>query len=121
MIPVAYQDAVNGVIWASTVLVVLFVLQYTLAAPWWRDPVGRTVVAKDIALLFLLIPACILLVWPHALDIWAAAALELASLGGVAVVMVWRCIVWWKINPPWPFPHRNGQPRTHLPRWLPRR
>jgi hypothetical protein len=121
VISAATSDAIDGVIWASTVLVLIFVVQYTLSAPWWRDPVGRTVVAKDICLLFLLIPACILLVWPHAFTPMEVAVIDLISLGGVAVVMVWRCVVWFKINPPWPFPHKSGEPRTHLPRWLPRR
>lgn len=120
-IPASAQDVIDGVIWAATILVVLFVIQYSLSAPWWHDRLGRSVVAKDIMLLFLLIPVCILLIWPTALTPWEDWAMELISLGGVAVAMFWRSVVWWKINPPWPFPHKNGNVRVHLPRWLPRR
>lgn len=106
------MDAVDGVIWAATASVVWFVLQYTLSAPWWRDPVGRTVIAKDLALLCLLIPACILLAWPSIFTQTDDEVIDLVSLGLVTVTMAWRSVVWWRIRPPrlpWK-PIRRGEP-----------
>lgn len=99
-VPVWLSDTGDVVVWAATISVVLFVVQYTLSSPWWRDPVGRTVVAKDCALLCLLIPAVLVMVWPGLLDPVAGEIVGVTSLALVAAAMLWRSVVWWRIRPP---------------------
>jgi hypothetical protein len=93
-------DAVDGAIWAAAISVILFVVQYTLSSPWWRDPVGRTVVLKDLAVLVLLLQICLLFLWPHLLTMTGELVLDLGSLVGVTLVMLWRMAVWYRIKPP---------------------
>lgn len=99
-IPAWLLEAIKVTVWTSTASVLWFVLQYTLTSPWWRDPVGRTVIAKDGALLVLLVPSCLLLVWPQLFTMAERAAIELASLALITVFMAWRSVVWWRIKPP---------------------
>lgn len=47
------QDAVQAAFWAS----VLFLLGYSIAAPWWRHPIGRGFASLDAGLAFALSPA----------------------------------------------------------------
>lgn len=51
--------------WTSVVCMIGFLIQYSIQAPWWRNFVGRSIVMLDIAILGLLIPACIELAKPH--------------------------------------------------------
>jgi hypothetical protein len=95
-------DVGDGLVIASTVSVLLFVLQYTFTSPWWDDPLGFTVVAKDLALLILLVPASLLLVWPHLLTPLGAIITEVTSLALITMTMVWRSVVWYRIKKPWP-------------------
>lgn len=56
------HDATNIAIWFAAGSMVLFLLIYTKAGldwGWLRSIVGRTVVALDLCLLLLLIPACV--------------------------------------------------------------
>lgn len=98
-----------------TISVILFVIQYTLSAPWYTDPLGRTIIIKDIARLFLLVPSCIMLAWRSALTPLESQTVGLISVFRVAATMTWRSVVWWKIQRPWPFGrkasrHENGRP-----------
>lgn len=103
VVPVMLQDVENFCVFAAAFSVLLFTAQWTFSSPWWRDPVGRTVVAKDVALLVLLVPACCILVDPHLVTPLQWAVIGTASTGGIFVVMAWRCVVWWRIRKPWPF------------------
>jgi hypothetical protein len=101
------MDAGHGVVYAATALTLLFVIQYTLSSPWWRDQVGRTVVMKDVCLLALLVPSSVLMVWPHALTPLQAEWIGVSSIGGVAIAMAWRMAVWYRIRKPWPLRRRS--------------
>lgn len=103
MVPVALTDAVDGSVFAATVTVLVFTVQYTLSSPWWNDPIGRTVVFKDLALLILLIPASLSLIWPSWLSPISGAVLSVVSTALITIAMAWRSVVWFRIRKPWPF------------------
>ena len=42
---------------ASVVTIAAFIGVYTRYAKWWRNPIGRTIVIKDVALILVLIPS----------------------------------------------------------------
>lgn len=70
----------------------LFIAVYTALAPWWRNPLGRTMVALD--------GAIVLTLGPHMLRLWfglneASAAYAWFELGAFLIVplaILWR--VW---------------------------
>lgn len=99
-VPVWAMDMLDALLWAAMVSVLVYVVQYTLSSPWWRDPVGRTVVAKDLVILMLLLLTCIGLIWPTWLTPGEATVLTAVILVGVSVTMVWRSVVWYRIKPP---------------------
>jgi hypothetical protein len=88
---------------ASVVTIGAFVACYSAWARWWENAIGRTIVAKDMALILVLLPS-ILSIFLHfnRLTSHVAAWFDLASLGAIPVIMVWRIIVWRKI-------HKAGQ------------
>lgn len=79
--------------------IVLFVGVYWKLAPWWRNPIGRTIVAKDILLFVALIPSA-LSMFVHFTRVPAhvAAWFDLGCVAGIGVVMVWRTVVWWRVH-----------------------
>lgn len=87
---------------ASTVTVLGWVVQYTLSSPWWTDKIGRSFVYKDLFLLLLLIPSCLLQLWPHLLTVTEAFWIEVGVFSGITVVVARRCVTWWRIQPPRP-------------------
>jgi len=105
-----------------TVIVLWWVVQYTLSSPWWTDSVGRSFVYKDLFLLALLIPSCLLQIWPHMLTVTEGLGIEAVVFVGIALVVALRCVSWWKIQPPNPakmwrtLRHRNGHSTGPQPR-----
>lgn len=101
---------------AATVAVLWWVVQYTLSSPWWDDKVGRSFVYKDLLLLLILVPSCLIWIWPHMMTKIQGLALEGVVFGGIALVVGSRCITFWKIQAPNPAKmwrtvrrrHRNG-------------
>lgn len=90
---------------AVLVTVLAFVIQYTWYAPWWRDPLGRTIVIKDLCLVAAIAPMLVLR-WLLQNDPgWLTFFrwLSLAMVAAIAPVMIWRMVVWRKI-------HRKGRP-----------
>ena len=108
LVPVSLVDAENGAVITATLVVIESVLQWTASSPWWKDPIGSTFVVKDFALLVVLIPTTILLIWPDAISPFAGAVLLLASMIGITGAMVWRSVVLYKIQRPWPLPPRDN-------------
>lgn len=93
---------------ASLVTIVAFVAYYTKIAPWYRNPIGRTIVIKDLALMLVLIPS-ILSIFLHfgRLTSHIAAWFDVASFSAIPVIMVWRIVVWRRIHKAGQFP-QNG-------------
>lgn len=102
MVAQAYMDAYQVVLVAATAAVIWWTVQYTLSSPWWRDEVGRTFVLKDIALLGLLVPSCLLVPFPQLLTPFEAVTIGVCVLGGIFIIMAWRSVTWWKIQRPRP-------------------
>lgn len=74
-----------------------FILAYTKLAPWWKDPIGRTIVIKDILLFLVMIPTMLSLFLSfNRLTSQIAAWVDLALLGAIGPVMLWRIWVFWK-------------------------
>ena len=38
------QDAGDACLWASSVMIVAWVIQYSVLAPWWDNPIGITII-----------------------------------------------------------------------------
>ena len=114
MIPQWILDFSQAEEFLAALAVLTWMVQYTDTSPWWNDPVGRTIMAKDFGLLLLLIPSCILVIWPHGLDMYTRVGVVIAVLTIFIVVMVWRIVVWYRIKPPKHNPLR-------LVRWILRR
>lgn len=103
---------------AATVAVLWWVAQYTLSSPWWKDNIGRSFVYKDMLLLLILVPSCLIWIWPHMLTRTEGLALEGVVFGGIALVVGSRCVSFWRIQRPAPVKmwralrHRNGHRRN---------
>jgi hypothetical protein len=83
---------------AAIVVLVVFVGQYTVYSPWWKDQIGRTLVALDIALLLALAStaASVLFGFRRSTSHYAAfvSGIELWLIAGV---IMWRIVVWYRI------------------------
>lgn len=87
---------------AGEVSIVGFIAQYTRLAPWWRSPVGRTIVIKDALLALVLLPTILSLFLSfNRLTSHIAAWVDVGLFALVAVVMGWRSWIWERI-------HRHG-------------
>jgi hypothetical protein len=91
------------VVIAGLLTIPAFVICYSRWAVWWRDPVGRTIVAKDLLLAFALIPVGLSLFLSFSrLTSRVAAWTDIALIGLISPVMIWRIVVFWRL-------HRQGQ------------
>lgn len=59
------SDVGNVFLWLASIFIVIWVVQYTILAPWWRDFVGVTMVGEALCLLAIFIPSLIQLADPH--------------------------------------------------------
>lgn len=84
---------------ASVVTIAVFVVCYSRWANWFRNPIGRTIVLKDIALILVLLPSILSIFFQfNRLTSHIAAWFDVGSLALVPAVMVWRTLVFWKIH-----------------------
>ena len=84
---------------ADVVSIVAFIADYSRMASWWRNPVGRTIVVKDILLVLVLIPSVLSLFFTFSrLSSHIAAWVDVALLGALAPVMLWRIVVWRRVQ-----------------------
>ena len=89
---------------ASLVTIVAFVAYYTRVAAWWSNPIGRTIVIKDVALVLVLVPSILsIFVDFNRLTSHIAAWFDVGSFALVPLIMCWRIVVFRKI-------HRDGKP-----------
>ena len=76
-----------------------WVVLYTVLAPWYKDPIGRTLVAKTslVACTFLVIALGAFFPWfgEHPL---VTGWIDFALIGGVTPVMWWRSAVWVRLH-----------------------
>jgi len=93
---VLLSDAGNVAIWLAAITVLIFLIRYTTLAPWWDNVVGITIVALDVALELVFIPACILLADPE-LSFFRSTGwqwVEVLAVYAISVIAVWRTITW---------------------------
>lgn len=89
---------------ASVVTIAVFVGCYTwwTKGKCWANPIGRTIVYKDISLILVLIPSILSIFWHfNRLTSHIAAWYDAGSFALVPVIMCWRILVFRRI-------HRDG-------------
>jgi hypothetical protein len=80
-----------------------WIVLYTCLAPWWRNPVGRTLVTKTALIAALFVPTTLNLFFNFSrFDSEIAAWIQVVLIGLVTPVMCWRSLVWIKL-------HRSGR------------
>ena len=85
-----------------------WVVLYSVLAPWWKDPIGRTLVAKTALIALLFIPTALSLFFNlNRLDSYITGWTDVSLIGMVTPVMAWRSAVWWKLHRAGRLP-RNG-------------
>jgi len=91
--------AFRAVTISGFVSLVTWIVVYTKLAPWWRNPVGRTLVAKTTLIAALLVPTALsLFLNLNRLDSIVIGWVDVALLGLVTPVMAWRTAVWIKLH-----------------------
>lgn len=76
-----------------------FIADYWRLAPWWRDPIGRTIVTKDMLLLLALIPSVLSLFFKFTrVGSHIAAWVDVVLLGAMGPVMLWRIVIWQRVH-----------------------
>ena len=84
---------------ASVVTIAAFIGCYSRWAKWWTNPIGRTIVYKDIALVLVLIPSILSIFMDfNRLTSHIAAWFDVAAFALVPAIMIWRVIVFRKIH-----------------------
>lgn len=84
---------------ASLVTIAAFVGYYTMIARWWKSPIGRTIVAKDLALILVLLPSVLSIFFSfNRLTSQVAAWFDVGSFSLVPVIMTWRVLVWHRLD-----------------------
>lgn len=75
--------------------IVTWIAVYTRLAKWWRNAIGRTLVAKSLLLAGLLIPSALSLFFHlNRLTSHLAAWADVTLIGAITPVMIWRTAVW---------------------------
>lgn len=72
---------------------------YTALAPWWRNAIGRTLVAGTALVALLLVPTSLSLFFHFGrLHRLAVAWTDVVLIGLITPVMVWRSAVWIRLH-----------------------
>ena len=83
----------------GAVSVALFVAEYTWRAAWWRNPIGRTLVVKDILLILCLVPSILSLFLSfNRLTSHIAAWVDVGLFGLLTPAMLWRIVVFERVH-----------------------
>ena len=84
---------------AAFVSIALFVAVYTRLAPWWRNPIGQTIVVKDAIIAVLLIPSILSLFFGlNRLTSEVIGWIDVALIAAISPVMCGRIAVWRRIR-----------------------
>ena len=89
-------------IWISSIGIVIWVVQYSLLSPWWKDTIGITMIGEALIILAIYIPTLLALADPAGFAgfatagwyLWLTAAIVIAG----AVFIVTRIVVWERIR-----------------------
>jgi hypothetical protein len=78
---------------------VTWVAVYTRLAAWWRNPIGRTLVAKTLLIAGMFVPSILSLFFRlNKQDSLIAGWVDVGLIGAVTPVMLWRTAVWLHLN-----------------------
>ena len=84
---------------ADIASILVFVGDYTRLAKWHRNPVGRTIVIKDLFLLIVVSLTAVSVFFRFSrLTSMVAAWIQIGCLGAMAVTMCWRTVVFERIH-----------------------
>jgi hypothetical protein len=99
---------------ASVVTIAVFIACYSRWAAWFRNPIGRTIVYKDIALVLVLVPSILsIFINFNRLTSHIAAWFDVAAFAMVPVIMVWRTLVFRKIHKAGELPQDGDESGDH--------
>lgn len=91
-------DAGNAAIWISSVGIVVWMIQYTALAPWWKDTLGVTLIGEAVVILLIYIPTLMALADPAGYANFAQARwylyLTVAIVLATALFVLTRIVVW---------------------------
>lgn len=94
--------ALKIVLIGGFVSLLAWIADYSRMAPWWDNPIGRTLVTKTALIAALLVPTTLSLFFNlNRLTSHLVAWVDVVLIGMVTPVMLWRIIVFRKI-------HRGG-------------
>lgn len=90
--------------------IAVWVALYSRLAKWWTSPIGRTLVIEAALIAGLFVPQILSLFYNlNRLDSRIAAWADVALIGLVTPVMIWRSIVFLRMGPsPGRHPHGDG-------------
>jgi hypothetical protein len=84
---------------ADLAAILAFIADYSRLAPWQRNPIGRTIVIKDILLVVILVPTVLSLFFHFSrLTSHVAAWIDIGAFGLIVPVMLWRVVVFERIH-----------------------
>lgn len=84
---------------ADVIGVVLFVVVYAMLAPWWRNPIGRTLVMMDILIGLGLLPSVMSLFFHFNRQASLIAAwFDVADFAAIAIVLFLRIPLWIRLH-----------------------
>lgn len=84
---------------ADVLAVAAFIAVYWRLAPWYKNPIGRTIVIEGILLILMLTPSLLsLFLHFNRLTSHIAAWVDIGLFALLAPVMLWRCAVWIRIH-----------------------
>lgn len=78
-----------------------WVAVYTKLTSWgaWKNPVGRTLMVKSLLLAAALVPFTLSLFFTfNRLTSHIAGWVDVALIGAITPVMLWRCLVWVRLS-----------------------
>jgi hypothetical protein len=93
----------KGVLIGLAVAAALFVAVYTViglkgAARWWKNDIGLTLVLKDVAIAFAVLPPILSIFFQFGrLTSDIAAWIDIGALGAASLIIFWRTWIWVRI------------------------
>lgn len=89
----------RAVLIADMTALAAFVGEYTLRARWWENPVGRTIVIKDLMLAAAFTPSVLSLFFKFsAFTSRVAGWTDVGLFAGIAAAVTWRIVVFERIH-----------------------
>ena len=94
----------RGDLIADLIAVILFTVIYSVLAPWWRNPIGRTLVMMDVLVGLAVLPTVLSLFWSfNRLTSLIAAWADVGIFAAIALVILARIPLWVRL-------HKRRQP-----------